>query len=109
MKNEAIIIGVVDLNKLPVYFPAADYGNETQIYLVERETGNFLQDTQHKTLGNMYGFGDRKTKKGYSSDQFVSDIAAGKIQLRDFFVSNIRRVSLFLRLTCRHTRLDDFA
>lgn len=77
-ENEAIIIGVVDLNKLPVYFPAADYGNETQIYLVERETGNFLQDTQHKTLGNMYGFGDRKTKKGYSSDQFVSDIAAGK-------------------------------
>ena len=30
-ENEAIIIGVVDLNKLPVYFPAADYGDRKSV------------------------------------------------------------------------------
>lgn len=77
-EDEAILIGVVNLDKLPVLFSAEDYGDETQVYLIERETGNFLQDTWHKTLGNMYEIGDRKTKKGYSSDEFVSDIASGK-------------------------------
>lgn len=69
---------MVDINRLPVLFSAEDYGDETQIYLIERETGNFLQDTWHKSLGNIYEIGDIKTKKGYSSEKFVSDIASGK-------------------------------
>ena len=74
----AILCGIINLDELPERFTVTGFDNSMQLYIAEGKTGNFLQDTWHNELGNMSALGDRRTKLGYSWEQFHSDIAEGR-------------------------------
>lgn len=78
---EAVLYGMMNLDYLPILF-AADlpYGGQAQLYLVDGDTGDFLMDMWHDSLGNIYdgSMGSRITKPGYSLDTMLDDIRSGR-------------------------------
>lgn len=76
-----ILYGLMDLKQLPTFFQAnIPYGGKGQFYLVDGDTGDFLMDMWHDTLGNLYdgSMGSRQTKPGYSLETMVQDIRSGR-------------------------------
>lgn len=80
----AMLCGVINLKTLPDRFTVEGYDGQTQLYIIEGQSGNFLMDTWHDKLGNISDLSDRSPKAGYSRDQVVSDFAAGKAGITVF-------------------------
>lgn len=76
--TKAILCGIIELDNLPHIFSVEKYGETMNLYIVEGNTGNFLQDTWHDELTTISNLGTRQTKKGYDWNQFISDTANGK-------------------------------
>ena len=75
----AMLYGTISLDTLPdLWNHPAIYDGHAAIYLINADNGNFLVDTWHKTLGNIYDLGQRKMKMGYRPEQLTEDLAAGK-------------------------------
>lgn len=75
----AMLYGTISLDTLPdLWNHPAIYDGHAAIYLINADNGNFLVDTWHKTLGNIYDLGQRKMKMGYRPEQLMEDLAAGK-------------------------------
>ena len=77
-RTAAVLCGAVALADLPAQFGLTSRDEQMQTYLVEQESGNFILDTWHETLGSVAELGMRKTKLGYDFAQFKSDVTAGK-------------------------------
>ncbi len=76
----AMLFSSTDLASLPKSLNLDDmyYNNEACFYIVDRNTGDFLMDTFHNSLGNLKDFMYRKVKKGDSEDEFRSKLLAGQ-------------------------------
>lgn len=73
-----ILYGVMELKRLPEFWSVNAFGGKMSIYLVERETGDFLMDTWHNELGNIFekdyqGLGD-----GYNEEKLWKRIIEGE-------------------------------
>lgn len=77
-ETAAVLRGTIDLTQLPHLFYAQEYGEDMQLYILERGSGQFLLDTWHDTLTTREGLEGRKPARGYSREQFDQDIAAGR-------------------------------
>lgn len=78
--TRGILYGYIDLKDLSKKFSILAFDSECQLYLVDGNTGDFLMDTWHDTLGNIYdsSLSHRKTKKGVTFEQMKKDVAKEK-------------------------------
>ncbi|MGN0140950.1 MAG: diguanylate cyclase domain-containing protein [Roseburia sp.] len=74
----AMLYGVVDLSTLPDQLKNTGYDGQEAIYVIDGNTGNFIMDTWHNSLGNIEELGDREAKRGYSQEQLKQDVLDGK-------------------------------
>jgi len=76
----AVAYGYAPLRKLPELFHRYGFGGQEQIYLVNGDTGNFLIDTWHGELGNIFDddLQYRETKQGRSFAELRQDVAEGQ-------------------------------
>lgn len=74
------LYGYIKLKDLPELLELHAFEGEAYMYLVDGDTGNFLMDTWHDTLGNMYDANllKRKSKKGRSFAQMKQDVVDGR-------------------------------
>lgn len=77
-KTAAVLCGVIDLEKIPHLLVSKEYGEEMQLYIFDRTSGQFLLDTWHGTLTTRESLGGRKPAKGFSKEQFDEDLDAGR-------------------------------
>ena len=74
----AMLIGSISLSELPEIYKVRSYNGEASIYLLEIETGDFLLDTWHKSLGNLHDLGGRKLVIGKSIPETVEEMKLGR-------------------------------
>lgn len=87
---QAVLCGVIDLEQLPDTFLMQEYGQNMQFYIVEGQSGQFLLDTWHDTLGTVEDLRERKAAKGYSREKFHQDFSEGKAGVAVFFSEKAR-------------------
>lgn len=73
----AVLLGVIELERLPDFFPAKAYGSSTSLNLVEGRSGNFLMDPWNETPGNLRSSWSYTFAKGYSLKDYYQDISQG--------------------------------
>lgn len=71
-----VLYGYVRLSDLPEKIAYKAFGGQGHLYLVDGSTGDFLMDTWHNSLDNMYDeyFSQRKTKLGTSFAQMRENV-----------------------------------
>lgn len=79
-KTKGVLYGYIRLKDLPEMLEFSAFDDQAQLYLVDGNTGNFLMDTWHDELGNMYdeNLAKRKTKAGTEFEQTKKDVENGK-------------------------------
>ncbi|MGN0575336.1 MAG: diguanylate cyclase domain-containing protein [Ruminococcus sp.] len=73
----AMLYGVAELQNLPEQLHITAYNDQAAIYVIDGNTGNFIADTWHDSLGNLEDLGERKVKAGYSHESLVQDVVEG--------------------------------
>lgn len=74
----ALLCGVIDLSRLPEFYAARDSFGQSQVYIIEGRSGNFILDTWHNVLGNNEILRTRVVKQGFDADRTIADLAAGR-------------------------------
>ena len=91
-----MLYNVIRLSDLAVKYKADIYDGQAYVFIEDGDTGDFLLDTWHKTLGNVEDFSNRKLVPGYSWNTYTNELRAGKSG-RLAFISNSTGEVLFLR------------
>ncbi|MCI6715730.1 MAG: sensor domain-containing diguanylate cyclase [Lachnospiraceae bacterium] len=65
----ALLYGVVDLQTLPELLDRSSYDGKVQITIMDAESGDYIVDTWHDTLGNVDDYGNREHVSGQSPDE----------------------------------------
>jgi diguanylate cyclase (GGDEF)-like protein len=73
-----ILYGVIRLSDLAEKYKTDIYDGQAYVFIEDGDTGDFLLDTWHKTLGNIDDYSDRKLEPGYSWDIYINELRAGK-------------------------------
>lgn len=73
-----ILYGVIRISDFADKYKTDIYDGQVYVFLEDGDTGDFLLDTWHKTVGNVDSFNNRKLEPGYSWDTFTSDLKAGR-------------------------------
>lgn len=75
----ALLYGFVDLQAFADQLTVTAFDGKAQIYVADGETGDFLVDTWHETLGNIFDADimNRKVKPGYDYLQMKQDFVDG--------------------------------
>lgn len=76
-KTIYMLYGVTRHSDLAEEYQANIYEGRAQVFIVDADTGDFLLDTWHRTLGNIEDFASRQLEPGYSWDAFLDDLRAG--------------------------------
>lgn len=74
----AMLYGIGELGNLPEKMELQPYGGQAATYLVDGNNGDFLVDTWHEELGNLWALGERKMAPGYDTDQIRQDFSKGE-------------------------------
>ena len=72
-----ILYGITEVNSLPLYYVADSYGENASIYLIDGDSGDFIMDTWHLSLGNIADWSKHKVK-GQKTSEIDTDIKNGK-------------------------------
>jgi diguanylate cyclase (GGDEF)-like protein len=91
-----ILYGVIRHSDLSEKYKTDIYEGQAYVLIEDGDTGDFLLDTWHKTLGNIEAFNDRKLEPGYSRNTYMSELKAGKGGRLAFTSKSTGKV-LFLR------------
>ncbi len=74
-----ILYGYISLDMFPTFIDTMAYDGKCQFYIVDGESGDFLMDEYHGTLGNIYdGSMEWESKDGYDVSQMRDDVYNGK-------------------------------
>lgn len=75
-----LLCAYANLKKLPDSFKMYAYDGQAEFYLASGDTGNFLMDTWHGELANMFDerFLHRETKRGRTFPEMKQDVVEGK-------------------------------
>lgn len=77
-KVMGMLYGVIYLDTLAQRMTFEQYGGENGVYIVDRESGDFLLDTLHNNLGNISELEIRETKEGYDFSEMQKGQRDGK-------------------------------
>lgn len=71
-----ILLGIVPLSALHDLYQTSVFNNSAHLSIVDNDTGDFLLDTWHNSLGNVNDpeFADRKAKGSYTFAQMKEDM-----------------------------------
>lgn len=72
-----ILYGITDVNSLSLYYVADSYAENASIYLIDGDSGDFIMDTWHLSLGNIADWSKHKVK-GQKTSEIDTDIKSGK-------------------------------
>lgn len=72
-----ILYGITEVNSLPIYYVADSYAENASIYLIDGDSGDFIMDTWHLSLGNIADWSKHKVK-GQKTSEIDTDIKSGK-------------------------------
>ena len=72
-----ILYGITEVNSLPLYYVADSYGENASIYLIDGDSGDFIMDTWHLSIGNIADWSKHKVK-GQKTSEIDTDIKSGK-------------------------------
>lgn len=70
----AVLIGVIDLDTLYGLFEPIIYNGKANICIIDSSDGNYIMDSWHAELWNVYEMGDRQKLKDYEDVDFKEDI-----------------------------------
>ncbi len=74
----AVLFSSTDLKALPDSFNIRNiFNNKADVYIIDRNTGDFLMDTLHDTLGNIKDFQKFETKAGTDDEEIFSKFLSG--------------------------------
>lgn len=90
----AMLCGVIDLTALNRELPYMPYGGEAAVYVIDGATGDFLIDTWHNEMGNIWAIGSREMAEGYDDGQLRRGLVDGESNYV-VFVSNTTREYLY--------------
>lgn len=76
-KTIGILYGITEVNSLPLYYVADSYAENASIYLIDGDSGDFIMDTWHLSLGNIADWSKHKVK-GQKTSEIDTDIKSGK-------------------------------
>lgn len=91
----AVIIGVIESNGLAEIFQPLIYDGEANICIIDADDGNYIMDSWHETLENLYDQKERKRLKEYEDVDLQSEMESlhtGTIA----FVSNTTGKSMYM-------------
>ncbi len=91
----AIIYGVISLDELAQTYKTDIYNGKAYVLVENGDTGDFLLDTWHKTLGNASELGKRKALNGYDFNTFTENLQLGKSG-NICFISNTTGNTLYI-------------
>lgn len=74
----AMLYGVVELENLPEELLVNPYDGKAAVYIIEGNTGEFLVDTWHDELGNIWSLGEREMASGYNHEQLKQGLIDGE-------------------------------
>lgn len=75
----AMLYSSTDLVNLPKALSIGNfYNGKADIFIIDRDNGDFIMDTRHEVLGNLSDFGNRKTKGIKTMSDVHNDIVSGK-------------------------------
>lgn len=94
----AILCGVIELGTLGEELPYAPYGGEAAVYVIDGATGDFLIDTWHAEMGNIWELGPRPMAAGYDDAQLRQGLVEGESNFV-VFVSNTTGEHLYFYYT----------
>lgn len=79
-KTIGILYGYVDLSDLPVKYDTTAFDGDTERYMIDGSSGDFLMDTWRNTLGNIYDeeFADCRLKGNILMEQFRDNVTSGR-------------------------------
>lgn len=83
-RTAAILISVIEPDSLPGLYHTDAFGGNTQIYLIDSDTGDILVDTAHGKLTNIYAADDKALKNDGSIAVLAADISAGREETHVF-------------------------
>lgn len=72
-----ILYGITEVNSLSLYYVADSYAENASIYLIDGDSGDFIMDTWHLSLGNIADWSKHKVK-GQKTSEIDTDIKSGK-------------------------------
>ncbi len=74
----AILMGMIDCQKLSQQFLPSIYNGESQVFLIDCQDGSYLIDLWHDELGNVSDLGDREMLPDYEGIDMSEEILSGK-------------------------------
>lgn len=74
----SILYGVIRLSDFAEEYKTDIYAGQAYVFLEDGDTGDFLLDTWHRTVGNISSFTDRQLEPGYSWDTYLDDLRSGR-------------------------------
>ena len=78
-ETTALLYGVTPLSELPSVMNISNiYDGAASAYIIDTETGDYILDTLHDTLGNVSDFYDHQSRDGELWEQRLADIRSGK-------------------------------
>ena len=86
-KTIAMLYGVIDIGTLGRELPYTPYDGNAAVYVIDGATGDFLIDTWHPELGNIWETGSRPMADGYDDGQLRQGLIDGESNYV-VFVSN---------------------
>lgn len=72
-----ILYGIVPLSDFSKVYKTEIYDGKAFVFVEDGDSGDFLLDTWHDTLGNMTKLGQRKTLEGFEFSKLAKDLKAG--------------------------------
>lgn len=72
------------------------YSGQGAVYIIDGNNGEFLMDTWHKDLGNIWSLSERTMAPGYNHEQLKQGLSDGKRNYVVFVSETTREIPLFL-------------
>lgn len=91
----AMLYGVVGLAGLPDALLNNPYGGQAAVYIIDGSTGDFLMDTWHNEMGNIWDLGERPLAPGYNHAQLKQGLINGETGYVVFVSQTINRYLYF--------------
>ncbi len=84
-QTAAILIGAVDCRDMAQLFTSFVYGENADVFVIDREDGQFIVDSRHDAPGDLQDLRQAKLTSKYAHVNFAEEVLAGKSGCMAFY------------------------